>query len=340
MRTRPRISDEVNEFGYYEIRWSEMVRGRWRSKRRSTGATTYEEAVSALSDFLKLKPVEPEAGITVAQAFDYYLRYHSLPRGNERTDRQTMRAPLVAFGDWPTSAVTNTEVDGFARERAVGRHGHCPVKSSTIRREIVALQAVINFCISKGVIKGAKVTFPKPRDGAPRDKWVTEEQQADILSRLPEASLDVRIFLRLALTYGVRRGAIMDLRFGPQVDFISNTIDFNKPGFETNRKRRPTVPMTRSIRREMEEMFKKKARGSRVCETTTPEHYRDFMTSIGYGWVTPHVLKHSAVTLMLRAGVQPMDVAKLTATDLRTIYKVYRHHTVEELTAIAESRGV
>ena len=43
---------------------------------------------------------------------------------------------------------------------------------------------------------------------------------------------------------------------------------------------------------------------------------------------------------MLRAGVQPGDVAALTATDLKTIYSTYRHHTVEEFREIVENRGI
>jgi hypothetical protein len=59
------------------------------------------------------------------------------------------------------------------------------------------------------------------------------------------AAID-RLFERLALTYGARRGAIMDLMFGPQVNFIAGSIDFNVPGKRPSRKRRPTVPMTKT----------------------------------------------------------------------------------------------
>jgi len=171
--------------------------------------------------------------------------------------------------------------------------------------------------------------------------WLTDVQERELLSALPSAPTSVRIFTRLALTYGVRRGAIMDLRYDSQmVNFLTNTIDFNVPGKPTNRKRRPVVPMTKTIRADLSADFEGKSFGDRVVDANTPKAFKAFMKEIGYEWVTPHVLKHTAITSMLRQGVPPGDVSKLTATDLRTIYRVYRHHTADELLNIAEARGI
>lgn len=339
MRTRPTLSPEPNEFGYYEIRWAERRNGKYRSRRKSTGQTEWRKAVQFLNAFLADRFVDLGAEhCTLSQAFDRYLRHHSIPRGNEKTDRQVMRAPLQAFGSWPACGISDMDVETYTRQRIKGGTFGKPVKPQTVRRELNTLQAVINYGVKKGLIRGNKVAFPKPEGGQRRDRWLTEEQQREIASRLHEASLDVRIMFRLAATYGARRGAIMDLRFGSQVDFIANTIDFRKPGARQNRKRRPTVPMTRAVRNDMEEMFRLKGRDARVCALNTPKEFKSFMEGIGYGWVTPHVLKHTAITQMLRAGVSEIDVSRLTETDLRTIKEVYRHHTQDELLAIAEGR--
>ena len=281
------------------------------------------------------------AGPTVAEVFDFYLQKHSLPRGNEKSDRQNMRAPLAAFAERHARGIKDADAEVYALKRSKGDFGGRTVSPSTIRRELVALQAVLNYGSRKLMIPG-RPTFqlPKPQESAPREKWITEEQQAEILSHINEADLAVRIFLRIGLTYGVRKGAIIDLHFGNQVNFITGTIDFNVPGKRATRKRRPVVPMTDNIRADLELRFAQRGEQSRVCDWNTPYHFTKFMRSIGYDWVTPHVMKHSAITLMLRSGEVPEDVAKLTSTDLRTIYKTYRHHTVEELKGIAEGRGI
>lgn len=281
---------------------------------------------------------------TLEETFNHYLREHSLPRGNEVKDRAIMAAPVRCFGSRQITAIKADDVDRYAQARMQGRYGppnreQRKVVGSTARREIIQMQAVVNFGLRR-MDAGKTVNFPKPPDGKPRERWITETQQEEILSHIDKAPIGVRIFLRLALTYGVRKGAIMDLRFGSQVNFISETIDFNKPGARETRKRRPTVPMTKTIRDDLERVFITALGPRYVCPRSTPQDYERFMDSIGYEWVTPHVLKHSAITLMLRAGVAPGDVSKITRTDLRTIYKVYRHHTLDELKTIVEARCI
>ncbi len=282
--------------------------------------------------------------LTVQKIFDRYLKEHSLPRGNERIDRSVMRAPLLAFGN--RFHPTPRGIEEYTKARAAGKHGIKPAAPATIRRELTALQAVLNWGSRNGMIKGEPVfRFTKPVGANPRTLWVTENDQEIILGKLPDAPLGVQIFVKLGLTYGVRLGAIMDLRFNPdQIDFEARSIDFYNPQRRATRKRRPVVPMTASIEQLLAWRRLKLgggATGAPVCEFTThPYKYQKFMQSIGYGWVSAHVLKHSAITLMLRAGVSPLDVARVTATDLTTIYKTYRHHTVDELRTIVEGRGV
>lgn len=340
MRTFPRLSKTRNEFGYFEIHWSQLERGVWRSKRKSTKTGDRKAAEAALSAFLVAHPeTQQDAPPSLSEVVDLYLRQHSNARGNVESDARSLRAPLGAFGDWPVTAIRNSDVQTYARQRQLGKFGPKAVKPATVRREITALQAAINWGIRRDLFESREVRFDKPQESAPRDKWLTEEQQAEIIQRLPEASLSVQIFVKLGLTYGVRRGAIMDLHLD-QVNFLTDTIDFNRPGKAQNRKRRPVVPMTQSIRALLSARFKMQGRDGRVCDWNTPYQFKTFMQSIGYDWVTPHVLKHTAITLMLRDGVQPGDVSKLTSTDLRTIYKVYRHHSHQELLSIAERRNI
>lgn len=45
--------------------------------------------------------------------------------------------------------------------------------------------------------------------------------------------------------------------------------------------------------------------------------------------VTPHVLKHSCATMLLRDGVDLWDVSGLTSTSTKTLESVYGHHSPE-----------
>jgi integrase len=43
-------------------------------------------------------------------------------------------------------------------------------------------------------------------------------------------------------------------------------------------------------------------------------------------YVTPHVLRHSRATHMMRAGVNPWDAANALGMSLEVLTKVYGHH--------------
>lgn len=46
--------------------------------------------------------------------------------------------------------------------------------------------------------------------------------------------------------------------------------------------------------------------------------------------VTPHVLRHTAVSWMLWKGMQPWEVGQIVGADAATIQKVYGHHIIEK----------
>ena len=245
----------------------------------------------------------------------------------------------MAFGDRMGHDITHNDIDAYTEVRMAGAGEITAVSSSTVRRELVALQAVLNYGSKRGMVQGEKIfRFQKPAEGKPRDLWLTEEQETEVLNHMNNASVSVRLFTKLALTYASRKGALMDLKFGDQVNFITGVIDFQDPNKAPNRKRRTSVPITTDIRGDLEAQFEQRKGQGRVLDYDTPYRYKLFMKSIKYEWCTPHVLKHSAITLMLRAGVKLEDVAKLTATDERTLLRVYRHHSHDELLTIAGAR--
>ena len=276
---------------------------------------------------------------TVQEITQIYLEKHSQPRKNRVGDESILKSPLAAFGTMQAHEITHDHIDNYVERRTAGVGYIRSVSSSTVRRELVALQAVLNYGSRRGLVEREKIFhFQKPPEGLPRDLWLTEDQETEVLQHMNNASVSVRLFTKLALTYGCRKGAIMDLKFGGQVDFITGVIDFQDSKLAPNRKRRTSVPITPDIRGDLETQFEVRRGKGRVLDYDTPYRYKKFMKSIKYEWCTPHVLKHSAITLMLRAGVKLEDVAKLTATDERTLLRVYRHHSHDELLNIAGAR--
>lgn len=329
MRTPPRVSKRPNAAGNYEIVWSECIGGVWRSRHKSTRSSTIEGAEDFLSQFLQLRDVRTEStDATLQEIWERYRHKKSIPRGSEKTDAMTIRAPLECFGTWKAGTITPSDVEAYSLRRQNGAYGKSAVKPATVRREIAALQAVLNFGSQKENMVRGKPTFKfeKPRDSDPRSVWLTSEQERQILMALPNTSISVQIFTRLGLTYGARKSAMLDLTFGPQIDFMRGMIDFNVPGRITTRKRRAVVPMTQIIRDLLSKRFEERGRDAHVMDRATPDHFKAFVTDLGFEWVTPHVLKHSAVSLMRENGVELDEISRITETDIRTLEKVYLHH--------------
>ena len=324
MKTIPHLSDEPNRYGIYEIRWSEFVRGEWRSRRKSTKCAEKTAAAEVLGKFLLTQRSVSLVAPTVDVLLDAYM-----------TDRHSLRAPREAFGSWDPRAIEQDDVDAYIRDRGRGKYGKRPVGVTTAVREITALQAALNR--TRARIEGKPTfAFSKPTAGVVRDVWLTEAQEVEVVSKLPLAERDVRLFVLMALAYGIRRGAALDLTFA-QIDFAAGYIDFRRPGARETRKRRGHVPMTPEIRAELEAIEPKEGH---VFARTLDAHFRAFMAEIGYGWVTMHTLKHTCITLARRAKVEIDTLSKLTATDRRTLETVYRHHDTDELLgAIGRRRG-
>ena len=55
------------------------------------------------------------------------------------------------------------------------------------------------------------------------------------------------------------------------------------------------------------------------------------MARAGLDSVTPHTLKHTAISWALKAGVSVWDVSGLTNTSVATLTRVYGHHSADRL---------
>ncbi len=330
----PTLCEKPNAHGFYVIRWSEQVNGTARTRYTSTRTSDRKKAEEALARFLeRTRHTRTDASLTVSDVIATYLDQYSEPRGNRKMDEAVLKR-VKALNHIPAVKMQEVDMEAYAARRMKD------VTPQTVRREVGALQAALNWASRKGMIPGRPVyrLWRPEADETPRDRWLTEEQERRINATLPLAPWNVRLFTRLALTYGARRGAIMDLRVGPMIDFATGAINFNVPGQRVSRKRRPHAPMTEAIRRDLEAACKDKRDGERILPYTTPDDFQKWMTEIGFEWVTPHVLKHSAITLMLRGGARLEDVAAVTSTDLRTIHRVYRHHSMDEMLGVLEKR--
>lgn len=273
---------------------------------------------------------------SVSDALRAWIEGHLVPKGTERvvTDR-TIEAIADHFKKTTVAKLTDDMVRAYVKNRINGKWSDGKaIAEATVRKEVIQLQAALNYAIKRGTTKRQKpFNLDKPAQSQPRDLWMTEAQERKMIAECANMPLDVQLFVRMGLAYGARRQAMLDLVWD-SVGFERGSIDFGRAGSVVTKKRRAEVPMTPAIR---DLLLRHKAVSvtERVLNRNTPARYTAFAKSIGLGWVTPHVLKHTAITLLLRSGTDVSTVAKLCATSPRTLLSTYRHHGQDELLAAA-----
>lgn len=340
---------EQNEFGVWEIRWT--LKGR--SKRASTGTGDLAEAQPILAEFLsgarKLQGVAyPIAKIVAAYEASHLDDEESDVAAPERA-KYAFKNIIEHFGALNAPDVDHAHCKDYAKKRRAGKIGR-PVSDTTINYEITMLSAAVNYCVENAALidaTGAKAKLPKastpslwrPQKALRRDSWVKPEEYYEIMRSVPVRTKGTkgsrkqftRVFLYLMIDFNTaaRKGAIEALRWDTQVDFANRLIDFNPPGRRQTAKKRPIVPMNRKLYAVLWKAYQERdPKDPHVLPGggAIRHAFDTAMENAGFGWVTPHVIRHTWITWAYRRGKTKYEVADVTGDDPETLEKHYRHH--------------
>ena len=229
----------------------------------------------------------------------------------------------------------------YARSRVTSRgapQGETrPIGAASIRRELGVLQAAINFCHKEGYLThAARVTSPEKPPS--RDRWITRGEAAALIiaaRRLPRCKHLAR-FILVALYTGTRKDAILRLGFMPNtaggwIDVDQGILHRRGAQEIETKKRRPPMKLSRKL---LAHCRRWKASGDIWVVTYNGQRVGDIkkvFASIADGAgmpdVTPHTLKHTAITWAMQKGMQLDDASHYFGTSRETIMRVYWHHS-------------
>ncbi len=229
------------------------------------------------------------------------------------------------------------------------------ISSSSARRDLTTLRAAIKFAQTDGILFGTMPTVVLPNETPPRDRSLTRNEAAQILRDLwrgaPTKARDetwhrspgrtkhaARLFLlllytgsRFATVAGTTRKKRDD---GPWVD-IQNEIWYRRGSHErvTKKRREPhRIPGKIILALERwERLFP-----DQVYIVEHPRNPGKPVGDIGQALdgsckrlkierITPHGLKHTAITLYISGGGAPMHAAEYFSTTYETIKANYLH---------------
>ncbi len=228
-----------------------------------------------------------------------------------------------------------------------------PVTPQTARRELETLSAAIGVWHREYTLT-ARPVVTKPEAGQPHPDWLTENEFEKVAAAAKAERL--QRFLWIDFLTGSRSGVTLGLRWTPDPDGIDGHVDLGAmtihrvgPRAPRTRKRAPPcripdrlLPMLLSWKADDEKKGKAdgyviRYGGGRVDRID--QVFSEVVKAAGIGKreidgtarpkVTPHILRHSRVTLLLRAGVSIQDVASFVGMSAKMVETVYGHHHPE-----------
>ncbi len=216
--------------------------------------------------------------------------------------------------------------------------------ANTLRRELNVLRTAINYAHKHGRLT-RPVAVELPEAPEPRTRWLTRKEAARLLCaalRSPKARLYLPLFILLALYTGRRKEAILALRWH-QVNLDTGTINFEQ-GRRT-KKRKGGIPIPPRL---LPHLIRAQRRGSELGYVlhNNDERIGDIKKGFeaacvraGLNDVTPHALKHTAITWAMQNRIDLWQAAGFFATSVPTLIRVYGHHHPDHLREAAETIG-
>jgi integrase len=324
----------------YHVQWWEDGK----PQRVPTGETDQRQAAIWLSQFIAGQGTpEPPPQPTVGMILDGYLADRKPVTAAYDTLEVAAKALRRHLGDLQPDHLTKERIRFYRRQRQVeghmvgpvGNKRRKPTSDGTVLRELVTLRAALKWALHEKWIVGVPHIEVPPAPPA-RDRWLTRDE-ADRLLQSAQA-LHVKVFIALGLHTAARSAALLELTWD-RVDLVAGVI---RLGEGTGNKRRGIVPINDALRPVLET-----ARQAATCAYVI-EHGGKPVASVKTGFnaaarrggvqsVSPHTLRHTAVTWMVMGGVPMPMVARYAAMSLHMVETRYGHHSPDWLRQAASA---
>lgn len=214
------------------------------------------------------------------------------------------------------------------------------VSAWTVRREMTTLNAALKFAAARRRIPYSPIVILPPK-GVAKDRWLNDAEEEALLQ---QAAPHVRRFIRIAVATGRRKSAITQLRWLPSsnngwVDLDRGVIHFLGKAEAETKKRKGIVGMPKVLLEEMRTW-------DHECSHVISYHgqpvkridkaFREAAARARLDGVTPHTLKHTAVTRAFIGGMTLELATAYFATSRATLEDVYRSYSPDAHREAAE----
>ncbi len=238
------------------------------------------------------------------------------------------------------SEITLAAQEAFAasRRRELLAQGWT-ASNASINRDFALLSVALRQAWKRGQIAAVPYVM-RLQNPPPTDRFLTAEQSRRLLAACDQKY--VFRFVLLGLHTLQRPKAIFGLRV-EQVDLVNGRIDFLPRGSVQTNKRRPVVPITESLRTELELAVKESKTGHIIEKDGLPlqsmrKAFRRAATRADLPRdTTPYILRHTGATLLSQAGVPMQQIASMLGHTTQRTTEIYAKRRPEFLMEAADT---
>jgi len=245
-------------------------------------------------------------------------------------DRQLKQHLVPFFGSVPLSQIASFDVERYKRLRS--RANAAP---ATVNRELAVLSQLLNKAVEWGWIKSRSAKINRLKEENRRIIYLTKQQCADLLSTAAhDQNENVHAFVMVGLHTGMRHSEILAI--------LRNDIDLERriiwiPRAKAGSREQPITGELASYLQSRMQMlppgcpwlFPSPASQTGHVYTIRKAFRRSAKRAgLDPDQITPHTLRHTAVTHLVQAGI-----------DLPTVQRISGHKTLSMVARYAHQNG-
>lgn len=281
--------------------------------------------------------------IIIADVMTVYLREHAPHVRNPEFLLHTAN-PVIDW--WGTK--TLADIRGQTCRDYVEWRCKRGVSDQTARHDLKTLRAAINYYHREYGPLAAVPSLTMPAKGQPKERWLTRSEAARLLWAARRHHRLVR-FILIGLYTGTRKDAILRLKWTPSlttgyIDLASGIMHrMGRAEMATAKRRTPCripdglMPHLRrwaasDLANGWADVCHLHGASSRSIKTS----WASARARAGLGRdVTPHTLRHTAVTWLMQRGVPAAEVAGFVGLSIEMVDRVYGHHSPDHMAKAA-----
>jgi integrase len=235
------------------------------------------------------------------------------------------------FGTRRIKDITKSDIEDFKLKRLMVptiRNGQRTIAS--VNRELELLRAILRFAQSEGWLKHSPHVAISKADETERMRILTQQEEPNLLDACTGKRIHLRPLLIAALDTAMRRGELFKLRWS-DVNLKKCTIYIRVTNTRSPHPR--TVGITPRLLVELEKLYEESPKEPEGLvfgvKDTVKRSFASACKAAGIQGFRFHDCRHTAITRMLRSGVDPAQVMKLSG---HTQWKTFlRYVNLDEL---------